>query len=124
MSDIKQNFTYTLEGGSAMSSSVPADIQLFVSDMVYTLFYSSTSEIQTLLRSAQLTPAVAKSTIISVFADNKEKLYKVYPTIEIADMTVDEIYISKEVLYIRSTFDVRSITGEITEEINFSLPKR
>ena len=122
MTKLKQHRTYVFDSHVVDPTAVPEDTQLIINDMVYYIFYSNFSELQELLRSNQLTALVAKNTIDGDFSKALPHLLSTYPTIESATLDIEDVYVSKQVLYTEMTFKIRSTTGVITREVSTKIP--
>jgi len=114
--------TYVFDAHMVDLKAVPEDIQLFVNDLIYYLFYNNFSELQELLRSSQLTATIAKNTIDKDFSVALPHLLGVYPTIESATLDIEDLYIANQTLYTEITLNVKSTTGTITREVSTKIP--
>lgn len=119
---IQSNVTYFVDDLKVSSTSVSESIQLFISDVVYRIFYGSEAELNKLHRSGNLNDKVVESTILGAFNEIVDLLVDYHEDITGAVLRVEDTYISNSTLYNYLKIIVNTEEGNINVKAEVNLP--
>lgn len=114
--------TLTIDALEVNFSAVNPEIQAFISDIMYRIYYSPDSEIRNMASgNGSLSPNSIIDLIILVFEQSKEEILLYYPNLLNATMLIDDYFISQNILQINSQIVVDTINPQIYEKVQVEI---
>jgi hypothetical protein len=96
----------------ATYGEVDLQLQAFVSDIIYYLFYSNTSTIRDMVQTGQVDAQVVQVTITNEFATQSKYLVgSIYTSLVNPKLTINDIYLYQSVLYLKLTINASGVDG-------------
>lgn len=99
------------------SARVSTELQNYVSDLIYRIFYSIDSEIRKSFREGASSPDVIQAILVKIFDQEVLTLRSVYKAINTAKLYIQDIYVSGSTMYTDLKISVDGVSFLINEKV-------
>lgn len=111
---MSQGKTIMIPGLIVNANSVDMDLQMFVNDIIYRLFYRNTSSIPSVFKqNGNIDPNTVVSLLTRDFSEYAPQILPYYPKVKAADITVDSVYALNKVINVSWTISVQPTSGNL-----------
>ena len=109
--------------GKVITDGVSANIQAYISDVVYYIFYGTRSTLRSLIYGQGLAENTATAAVISAFSEAVSTLSSYHTTILDAKLKINDSYVNSNALFLDITITVTTSEGTISVKKNITLGK-